>query len=147
MYVKGFRDFITRGNLIDLAVAVVIGTAFTAIVTAIVKDLITPLIGAIWGTHTFSSLTFKVHGSTFAIGDLLNAALTFLIIAAVVYYLIVKPMGALMSRIHRATEVTTRDCPECLSTIPLAASRCMYCTAQVAPVTQTPPLNQGGRFN
>ena len=131
---KGFRDFITRGNLIDLAVAVVIGTAFTAIVTAIVKDLITPLIGAIWGTHSIAGLNFTIHHSTFAIGDLLNAALSFLIIAAVVYFLIVAPMAKLMSRMHRNVEVTTRDCPECLSTIPIAASRCMYCTSQVAPV-------------
>lgn len=151
MYVKGFRDFITRGNLIDLAVAVVIGTAFTAIVTALVKDLINPLIGAIWGTHSFSGLTFQVHKSTFAIGDLLNAAVSFLVIAAVVYFLIVKPMTSLMSHVHRAAEVTTRDCPECLSTIPLAASRCMYCTAQVAPVTQAAPTtqirSQGNGFN
>lgn len=153
MYVKGFRDFITRGNPIDLAVAVVIGIAFTAIVTALVKDLINPLIAAIWGTHSFSDLTFQVHHSTFAIGDLLNAAVSFLIIVAVVYFLIVKPMAAVMSRIHRAAEITTRDCPECLSTIPIAASRCMYCTAQVAPATQvaaatqTPPLNQGNGFN
>lgn len=147
MYVKGFRDFITRGNLIDLAVAVVIGTAFTAIVTAIVKDLITPLIGAIWGTHSFSGLTFNVNGTNFPIGDLLNAALSFLVIAAVVYFLIVKPMALLMSRVHRATEVTTRDCPECLSTIPIAASRCMYCTAQVGPAAPTSQLNQGGRLN
>ena len=80
---KGFRDFITRGNLIDLAVAVVIGTAFTAVVVAIVKDIITPLIGAIWGTHSFAALSFKVHGSTFAIGDLINVIIYFLIVAAV----------------------------------------------------------------
>jgi len=118
---------------------------------ALVKDLITPLIGAIWGTHSFSDLTFQVHKSTFAIGDLLNAAVSFLVIAAVVYFLIVKPMTLLMSRVHRAAEVTTRDCPECLSTIPLAASRCMYCTAQVAPVTQAAPTtqirSQGNGFN
>jgi large conductance mechanosensitive channel len=134
-HVKGFRDFITRGNLIDLAVAVVIGAAFTAIVTAIVKDVITPLIGTIWGTHDFSRLDFEYHQNTFAIGELLNAALTFLIIAALVYFLIVVPMAKLMSRIHKDVAVTTRDCPECLSTIPLAASRCMYCTSQVAPIT------------
>ncbi|MGH3279815.1 MAG: large conductance mechanosensitive channel protein MscL [Trebonia sp.] len=147
---KGFRDFITRGNLIDLAVAVVIGTAFTAVVTAIVKDLITPLIGAIWGAHNFESLDFKVHGSTFAIGDLVNAGISFLIIAAVVYYLIVKPMAMLITRAHRAADATTRNCPECLSTIPIAASRCMYCTAQVAPVTQAPPIapaHRGHRFS
>lgn len=150
MYVKGFRDFLTRGNLIDLAVAVVIGTAFTAIVTAIVKDVFTPLIGAIWGTHSFESLDFKVHNSTFAIGDLVNAVISFLIIAGVVYFLIVKPMAMLMARIHKDAEVTTRDCPECLSTIPIAASRCMYCTAQVAPATapaQTTSINQGTALN
>jgi large conductance mechanosensitive channel len=142
-HVKGFRQFITRGNLIDLAVAVVIGAAFTAIVTAIVKDVITPLIGAIWGTHSFESLSFKVHGSTFDIGDLVNAILYFLIVAAVVYFLVVKPVGALMARRARNVEITTRDCPECLSTIPIAATRCMYCTAQVPPVTpaRTPPFN------
>jgi large conductance mechanosensitive channel len=132
--VKGFRDFITRGNLIDLAVAVVIGAAFTAIVTAIVKDIITPLIGAIWGTQSFEALSFKVHGSTFAIGDLINAIIYFLIVAAVVYFLVVKPMASLMARRHHNDVATTRDCPECLSTIPIAASRCMYCTAQVPPV-------------
>jgi large conductance mechanosensitive channel len=143
MYVKGFRDFITRGNLIDLAVAVVIGTAFTAIVTAIVKDLITPLIASVWGGKTtFAGMSFKLHNQTFAIGDLINAVITFLIIAAVVYYLIVKPMAMLMSRITKAAEVTTRDCPECLSTIPIAASRCMYCTAQVPPVAPPAPTQQ-----
>jgi large conductance mechanosensitive channel len=142
--VKGFRDFITRGNLIDLAVAVVIGTAFTAIVTAIVKDLITPLIGAIWGTRSFENLAFKVHGSTFAIGDLLNAMLTFLIIAAVVYFLVVAPTARLLAWRQRKVDATTRDCPECLSTIPIGATRCLYCTSQVAPanpVSQTSQLN------
>ena len=153
MYVKGFRDFITRGNLIDLAVAVVIGTAFTAIVTAIVTDLIMPLVGAFFKSGQFKNLTFQVHGSTFYYGAFLDSLVSFLVIAAVVYFLVVKPMAALMSRVHRAAEVTTRDCPECLSTIPIAASRCMYCTAQVAPVTpvaaatQTPPLTQGNGFN
>jgi large conductance mechanosensitive channel len=146
--VKGFRDFITRGNVIDLAVAVVVGAAFTAIVTAVVHDVITPLIGAIWGTHEFESLNFKVHGSTFAIGDLINAIIYFLIVAAVVYYLVVKPVGALMARRQKTVEITTRDCPECLSTIPIAASRCMYCTAEVPPVTQTPaPPVPGSRLS
>jgi len=135
--VKGFRDFITRGNLIDLAVAVVIGTAFTAIVTAIVKDLITPLIGTIWGkSNNFENLTFTLHGSKFAYGDLINAIVTFLIIAAVVYFLIVAPMAKITARFAKQAEVTTRDCPECLSTIPIAASRCMYCTVPVVPVGQ-----------
>ncbi len=133
MYVKGFRNFISRGNLIELAVAVVIGTAFTAVVTAIVADLITPLIAAIGGTSQFSGLSFKVHNSTFRIGALINALLSFLIIAAVVYFLIVAPMAKITARFQREVEVTTRDCPECLSTIPIAATRCMYCTTVVAP--------------
>jgi len=134
--VKGFRDFITRGNLIDLAVAVVIGTAFTAVVTALVADLITPLIAAIAGKPNFSALTFRVHNSTFLYGAFLNAALTFLIVAAVIYFLIVAPMSKITARFARAVEVTTKDCPECLSTIPLAASRCMYCTVQQAPLSR-----------
>ena len=138
-YVKGFRTFITRGNLIDLAVAVVIGTAFTAVVTAIVADLITPLIAAIGGQPNFASLTFTVHKSTFHYGALFNALLSFLIIAAVIYYLIVAPMTKITARFQKDAEVTTRDCPECLSTIPIAASRCMYCTSAVTPVGQQPP--------
>ena len=138
MYVKGFRGFISRGNLIDLAVAVVIGTAFTAVVTAIVADLITPLIAAIGGQPNFATLTFTVHRSTFQYGALFNALISFLIIAAVVYYLIVAPMAKITARFQRQAEVTTRDCPECLSTIPIAATRCMYCTVPVAPVPLTP---------
>ena len=135
-HVKGFRDFLTRGNLIDLAVAVVIGTAFTAIVTAIVKDLITPLIGAIWGkSNNFENLTFTLHGSKFAYGDLINAIVTFLIIAAVVYFLIVAPMAKLVLRLHGAREATERDCPECLSSIPIAARRCKYCTVELVSLT------------
>ena len=131
---KGFRNFISRGNLIDLAVAVVIGTAFTALVAAVVADLITPLIAAIGGQPNFGSLTFNVHGSTFKYGAFFNAAITFLIIAAVVYYLIVAPMAKITARFRRDAEITTRDCPECLSTIPIAATRCMYCTVAVPPV-------------
>ena len=137
---KGFRDFLSRGNVIDLAVAVVIGTAFTAVVTAVVADLITPLIAAIVGKPSFASLKFTVNHSTFLYGAFLNALLTFLIVAAVVYYLIVAPMAKINARFHKNVEATTRDCPECLSTIPLAATRCMYCTTQVAPVA--PPFNQ-----
>ena len=134
MHVKGFRSFITRGNLIDLAVAVVIGTAFTAVVTALVADLITPLIAAIAGKPNFAGLKFTVNHSTFLYGAFLNALLTFLIVAAVVYYLIVAPMAKINARFHKNVEATTRDCPECLSTIPIAATRCMYCTVQVRPV-------------
>jgi large conductance mechanosensitive channel len=133
MYVKGFREFITRGNLLELAVAVIIGTAFTAVVTAIVKDLITPLIGAIWKQPNFSTLTFTIHGSKFLYGDFINALLAFVIIAAVVYFLIVLPMAKLIMRLERNKEATERDCPECLSTIPLSATRCKYCTVEVTP--------------
>jgi large conductance mechanosensitive channel len=136
--VKGFREFIARGNMIELAVAVVIGTAFTAIVTAIVKDLITPLIAAIGGEPNFGNLTFTVHKSRFLYGDVINAALSFLIVAAVVYFLIVAPLAKIMLRIHGQKAVTERDCPECLSSIPIAASRCKYCTVEVAPVTADP---------
>jgi large conductance mechanosensitive channel len=133
MYVKGFRNFLSRGNLIELAVAVVIGTAFTAVVTAIVADLITPLIAAIAGKPNFAALKFTVHNSTFLYGSFINALVTFLIVAAVVYFLIVAPMAKITARFAKQVEVTTRDCPECLSTIPIAATRCMYCTSQVAP--------------
>ena len=133
MYVKGFREFITRGNLLELAVAVVVGTAFTAVVTAIVKDLITPLIAAIWKQPNFSTLTFTVHGSKFLYGDFINALIAFVIIALVVYFLIVLPMAKLIMRLERNKEATERDCPECLSSIPLAATRCKYCTVEVAP--------------
>jgi large conductance mechanosensitive channel len=132
---KGFRDFITRGNLIDLAVAVVIGTAFTAVVTALVTDLIGPLIAAIAGKPNFAALTFTVHSSKFLYGAFINAVLTFLIVAAVIYFLIVAPVARITARFAKAVEITTRDCPECLSSIPIAATRCMYCTVQVAPVT------------
>jgi large conductance mechanosensitive channel len=134
MYVKGFRNFISRGNLIELAVAVVIGTAFTALVTATVTDLIGPLIAAIGGQPDFSGLSFKLHNSTFMYGAFISAAISFLMIAAVVYFLVVMPMAKITARFHREAEVTTRDCPECLSTIPIAATRCMYCTTVVAPV-------------
>jgi large conductance mechanosensitive channel len=134
MHVKGFRDFITRGNMIDLAVAVVIGTAFTAVVTAVVADLITPLIAAIGGKPNFSKLSFTLNHSTFLYGAFLNALITFLIIAAVVYFLVVAPMARIMTRFAKTVEVTTRECPECLSTIPIAATRCSSCTVQVPPV-------------
>ena len=133
MYVKGFREFITRGNLLELAVAVVVGTAFTAVVTAIVKDLITPLIAAIWKQPNFSTLTFTVHGSKFLYGDFINALIASVIIALVVYFLIVLPMAKLIMRLERNKEATERDCPECLSSIPLSATRCKYCTVEVAP--------------
>lgn len=130
---KGFQKFIMRGNLIDLAVAVVIGTAFTAMVTAIVSDIVTPLIAAIGGKPNFGNLTFTINHSEFKYGLLINAVVAFLIVAAVVYFLIVAPAAKLTARLSRHQEATERDCPECLSSIPVRASRCMYCTAQVDP--------------
>ncbi len=132
---KGFRDFISRGNMIELAIAVVIGTAFTAVVTAVVADLVTPLIAAIGGKPNFSGLYFTINHSKFLYGAFFNALITFLIIAAVVYFLIVAPMARITARFAKKVEATTRDCPECLSSIPIAATRCMYCTTVVAPVT------------
>src|SRR5215469_2727279 len=114
-HVKGFREFLARGNLVDLAVAVVIGTAFTAVVAALVADLITPLIAAIFGKPDFNSLTFTINHSTFRYGAFFNALISFLSIAAVVYFLIVTPMAALLSRMSRNKAATERDCPECLS--------------------------------
>jgi large conductance mechanosensitive channel len=137
--VKGFRGFILRGNVVDLAVAVVIGTAFGAVVTALVRDFITPLIAAIGGKPNFGGLFFTVHNSKFAYGDFVNFVLSFLIIAAVVYFLIVVPVTKLLDRSRRRQAVTERDCPECLSQIPLAAIRCKYCTALVPPVIAGPP--------
>ena len=131
----GFKAFLMRGNLISLAVAVVIGTAFTAMVTAFVADLITPLIAAIVGKRSFPSLTFTINHSTFQYGLLINAVLSFLIITGVVYWLIVAPTVTLTARLTRKAEATTKDCPECLSTIPIAASRCMYCTVVLATTT------------
>lgn len=130
---KGFREFLLRGNLVDLAVAVVIGAAFGAVVTALVSDLITPLIAAIGGQPDFSALKFTVNGSTFRYGHFLNALIAFLIIAAVVYFLVVSPVARLLTYVQRKKEATERACPECLSDIPLAATRCRYCTAQVTP--------------
>jgi large conductance mechanosensitive channel len=133
---KEFRAFIVRGNLVDLAVAVVIGTAFTAVVTALVRDLITPLIAAVFGEPLFVTLSFTINGSQFAYGDFLNAALTFLIVAAVVFFLVVKPVNVLMARLRTEPDVEsrTRGCPECLSQIPVAARRCAFCTTEVPPV-------------
>jgi large conductance mechanosensitive channel len=130
---KDFRQFILRGNLVDLAVAVVIGAAFSAVVAALVKDLITPLIAAIGGNPDFSDLTFTINGSVFRYGDFLNALIAFLIVAAVVFFLVIKPVNALLERMRTEPPVAeeTRDCPECLSQIPTAARRCAYCTAEV----------------
>jgi large conductance mechanosensitive channel len=130
---REFRSFILRGNLVDLAIAVVVGTAFTAVVNAIVKDLITPLIAAIGGEPNFGNLSFTINGSRFAYGDFLNALVTFLLVSAVLFFLVIKPVNALMDALRTEPEVEspTRPCPECLSQIPWAASRCMFCTSEV----------------
>ena len=131
---SGFRKFVLRGNVVDLAVAVVIGAAFGAVVQALVKDLITPIIGAIGGVPDFSALFFTVNGSKFLIGDFVNALLSFIVIAAVVYYFVVIPVGHLIARLvpEPPAPAPTRECPECLSKIPLRARRCAFCTAVVS---------------
>ena len=131
---KGFRQFLLRGNVIDLAVAVVIGAAFGAVVTALVKDLITPLIAAVFGKPDFSTLQFTVNKSTFLYGDFINALISFILIAAAVYFLVVAPMNHLTARLHRGEappDPTTKKCPECLSEIPIAARRCAHCAQPV----------------
>lgn len=137
---KEFREFILRGNLVDLAVAVVIGTAFTAVVTAFVANIVTPIIAAIGGKPDFSDLTFTINGSEFGYGAFINALLAFVIIAAVVFFFVIKPVNLLMSRFQpdTAIDVPTRGCPECLSDIPRAASRCAFCTARVTPLAKEP---------
>lgn len=130
---SGFKKFILRGNVVDLAVAVVIGAAFGALVTAFVTDLITPLIAAFGGVPDFSALSFTINNSQFMIGHFINALLSFLILAAVVYYFVVLPVQKLMDRYKGDTpmEDPTRECPFCLSKIPAAASRCSFCTSEV----------------
>jgi large conductance mechanosensitive channel len=131
---KDFRDFLLRGNLVDVAVGIVIGVAFTALVTALVGDLITPLLAAIGGKPDFAALSFTINKSHFLYGAFINALISFVLIAAVLFYLVVKPVNALMARRRTETPVaaTTRDCPECLSQIPIAARRCAFCTTEVA---------------
>ena len=132
---KGFRQFILRGNVLDLAVAVVIGGAFGAVVTALVKDLITPLIAAIVGKPDFSAIQFDVNGSKFLIGDFLNALVSFLLISAAVYFFVIVPVNALTARMRRGEappDPTTKKCPECLSEVPIAARRCAFCASVLA---------------
>ena len=133
--IKDFRDFILRGNVVDLAVGIVIGAAFGTLVAALVADLITPVIGVIGGEPDFSALSFTINGSTFRYGHFINALIAFLLIAAAVFFFVVRPVNALMRRYKTEPDVDTpkRDCPECLSAIPVAARRCAFCTAQVAP--------------
>lgn len=136
---KGFRKFLLRGNLVDLAVAVVVGVAFNAVVQALVKDLITPLIAAVGGQHDFGKLTVTLNNSTFAYGMFLNALISFVVISAVVYFLVVTPVSKFMAMFDRNKEATERECPQCLSQIPVGAKRCMYCTSEVPPVEPARP--------
>jgi large conductance mechanosensitive channel len=132
---KGFKEFILRGNIVDLAVAVVIGIAFGAMVNALVKDLITPLIAAIFGKPDFSSLSFTINSSKFLYGEFINAVIAFVLIAAAVYFVIVVPMNALAARRAKGQDPTTRECPQCLSEIPVGARRCPHCTSELSPAS------------
>jgi large conductance mechanosensitive channel len=129
--VQGFRKFVLRGNVVDLAVAVVIGAAFGSVVQALVKDLITPLLGAFGGVPDFSQLFFSVNNSKFLIGDFINAVLSFILLAAVIYYFVVMPVSRLMDRFSPPPPASTRECPFCLSKIPVKAVRCAFCTSDV----------------
>ncbi len=128
-----FKQFVLRGNVIDLAVGIVIGAAFVAVVQAAVADLLTPLIAAVFGEPDFSQLTFEVGGSVFKYGHFLNALLSFVIVALVVFVFVVKPMNALVSLAQRreSPDPSTRKCPECRSEIPIDARRCAFCTSEV----------------
>jgi len=133
---KGFKQFLLRGNVIDLAVAVVIGVAFGDIVKSLVADLLTPLITAIVGKPDFSAIKFTINHSTFAIGHFINAVVSFVLIAAAIYFFVVVPVNAVLARARRGQappDPTTKQCPECLSTIPIQARRCAFCTSPVSP--------------
>lgn len=131
---KGFKLFLLRGNVVDLAVGVAVGAAFGAVVTALVKDLLTPLIAAIVGKPDFAALTFTLNGSTFLVGDFINALLAFLLVAAAIYFFVILPVNALVARSRRepSADPTTRKCPECLSEVPVGARRCSFCTSLIA---------------
>jgi large conductance mechanosensitive channel len=132
---SGFKQFILRGNVVDMAVGVVIGAAFASVVGAFTKDLLTPLIAAIVGKPDFSAITFTVNGSVFVLGDFLNALISFLLVAAAVYFFVITPINALVARMRKApapADPTTKKCPECQSEIPISAKRCAHCAQPVA---------------
>ncbi len=130
----GFKQFLLRGNVVDLAVGVVIGAAFGGVVAAFTKDLLTPLIAAVAGKPDFSAIQFTINNSKFPIGDFINAIVSFLLVATAVYYFVVLPVNALMARAHKdpPADPTTKRCPECMSEIAIAAKRCAFCTSQLA---------------
>jgi len=134
---REFNEFVLRGNVIDLAVALVIGAAFGAVVTSIVENLIMPLIAAIGGQPDFSEIGFTINDSLFSMGNVLNALISFLIIAAVIFFFVVKPTNMLIERSRRepAPDPTTRQCPACISEVPLAATRCAFCTSDLPPAS------------
>ena len=129
--IKGFRDFILRGNVMDLAVAVIIGAAFSAITKSLVEDVIIPLIAALVGKPDFSALIFTLNGTPIKYGSFITALINFLIIAFVIYFFLVLPFQKLLARIKGPEAATTKPCPQCLSDIPLAASRCKACAQPV----------------
>lgn len=131
----GFKKFLLRGNVVDMAVGIIIGAAFGTVVSSLVKDLLTPLIAAIVKAPDFSNLSFTFNNSKFLYGDFVNAVISFVIVAAAVYFFVVLPINALMARVYpqTAAEPTTRACPECLSDIPLQAKRCKFCSQPVQP--------------
>jgi large conductance mechanosensitive channel len=139
---EGFRKFALRGSVIDLAVGVIIGAAFTAVVNSLVRDIITPVFGVFGGLPDFSAWTFTINGSQFNIGSFINAVLSFLIMAAVLYWVIITPINRLMDlrKVEEAPETKTRECPECLSKIPTRARRCPFCTSVLDPVE--PPASE-----
>lgn len=126
-----FKEFILRGNVVMLAVAVIIGTAFTEIVNALSEFIIMPIIAAFGGQPDFSSIGFEINGSHIGIGSFVNAVIAFLIIALIVFFMIVKPMNALLNRNKTEDDPTTKECPFCLSEVPLAATRCAHCTSEL----------------
>ncbi len=130
---KGFKQFLLRGNVVDMAVGVVMGASFGAVVAALVKDLLTPFIAAIVGKPDFSRLTFEINGSRFLYGEFINAVVAFVLVGAAIYFFVVLPVNALVTRSRREPppDPTTRKCPECLSEIPIAARRCAHCTSVV----------------
>lgn len=132
---QGFKQFMLRGNVLDLAVAVVMGAAFGAVVTALVKDVITPFIAAIVGKPDFSAIQFTINGSKFLVGDFINALVSFILIGVAIYFFVVMPVNKLLARMRRgeaAPDPTTKKCPECLSDVPIAARRCAFCTSELA---------------
>lgn len=128
---KGFRDFVLRGNVVDLAVGVVIGAAFGTVVSAFVKDLLTPIIAALVNKPDFSGLLFEVNGSKFLYGDFVNAVISFLLIAAAVYFFVVLPVNNLMKRFEKQAPTDKKKCPDCRSEIAIDARRCAFCTSSV----------------